>query len=172
MIGGASMTIPFAFQNKSQDLFIGENFVGRNGVWLVVALSGVFGLIFGLAYSTWHEMVTGAQIVAGVVSYPRENPFRMTHAKAWIIMNQVGALALLSGISEKTLSIMVSGFMGMLSFQALSLFVFALSGNILVSILIPFFMQFTEVAFFGIGYSIRLLGHFWAYGVVGLGFSD
>lgn len=159
-----------SFQNKAQNLFVSETFANNNGVWLVAALSGIFGIALGLAHSTWHDMATGSQIVSGIVPYAKENPFRMLIVRAWSISNQIGALALLGGISEKTLSFIVSAGMGALYFQALSLLVFALSGNILVSILIPFSMQFAELSYFGINYMIQFLGFFYAYGSVGLGF--
>lgn len=163
------MSTLFSFKNKAQDLFISDPIARQKGVYLVVAFSGIFGLVFGLAYSTWHDMATGSQIISGLVPYSKENPFRMLIVRAWSITNQIGAMALLGGISEKTFSLIISALMGALYFQALSLFVFALSGNMLVSVLVPFSMQYAELSYFGINYMIQFLGFFYAYGSVGLG---
>lgn len=155
------------FVHKAQNLFFSEEFIRANGFWIVLVLSGFFGLLIGGAYSTWHVMVETSQVVAGIVKYPKDNPFYIYHVKAWTLLHQVGAAALLMGISEKTLSIMVSGLIGMMYFQALALFVFTLSGKLLVSILIPFFMQYTQAADFGISYPIKLVGFFHTYGAFG-----
>lgn len=158
-------------QNKAQNLFFSEDFIKRDAVLLIVILSGIFGLFVGLAFSTWQGIVESSQVVAGLVKYPRENSAYLNQVKIWTVLHQLGAVALLLGLTEKTISIVVSGLMGMLSFQALALFVFALSGNILFSILIPFFMQFTQVAAFGINYPIQLVGFSHTAGVMGLSFS-
>lgn len=148
--------------------FFREDLTGKHGVLLVLVLSGFFGLVLGLAYSTWHVVAETAQVVSGIVKYPRDNPFYIYHVKVWTILNQIGALALYYGLTEKTLSIVLSGLMGMFSFQALSLFVFSLCGNIPISIFLPFFMQFTQVMDFGINYPVQIINFPYTYGVVGL----
>lgn len=159
----------FYLKNKVHNLFANEEFINNHGILLVVILSGVFGFILGLAYPTWQIMVECSQVVAGIVKYDRGNPLYMLHVKIWTILNQIGAIALLLGVSDKMLSQMISGCIGMVYFQGLSLFVFVLGRNLLVSIAVPFFMQFVHIAEFGINYSTKLIGTMHTYGAIGQG---
>lgn len=156
-------------QNKTYNFFASDDFVNRHGFWLVVVLSGISGFILGLAYPIWQVIAESSQILAGLVNYSRENTHYLFNVKAWSVLNQIGAFALMLGVSEKTLSWMMSGCIGMLYFQGISIFVFALGGS-LVSILIPFFIYYTHSAEFGVSYPLKLVGIVHTHGAVGQGF--
>ena len=95
---------------------------------VVLAFSGLLGFwIGGVRLPSWHVAVESAQVVAGLVQYPRDNPFYIYHTKLWTVLHQIGAVLLRAGVSEIALSRILSGVLGMLSFQALSMFVWALS---------------------------------------------
>jgi hypothetical protein len=107
----------------------------RHPAIVVLVISGALGFFIAfVAFPTWQVAVETAQVVAGLVAYPAGNPFYIYHTKLWTVLHQVCALALLSGMSEITLSKVLSGVMGMLSLQALSMCVFALSRNVLLSV--------------------------------------
>lgn len=145
--------------------------MGANRVPLVVFLSGLLGFCVGMfGHATWQVAVEGAQVVAGIVKYPRQNPYYIYQTKIWTLLHQISALFLFSGVSEKTLSFLVTGLEGMLSFQALSLCVLALSQNPVLAIVSPFFIYFTRAAQFGVIYPVSLVGPF-TYGIVGLSFA-
>ena len=83
-------------------------------------------------------------------------------------MPQVLAVALRAGVSEITLSLIVSGVQGMLTFQALALFVYALSRDVLVAVGAAALIFFTRAADHGTIYPLFLLGTQHTYGVIGL----
>src|SRR5690349_10719505 len=101
----------------------------------VLAISGLLGFRVGITgFPTWQIAVESAQVVAGLVPYPPDNPFYLYHTKLWSLVIQSCALMLRAGISEITLSLLLSGVLGMVSFQALSMIVFGLSGSVPLSI--------------------------------------
>ena len=84
------------------------------------------------------------------------------------MLHQLLALGLRAGVSELTLSLIVSGVQGMLTFQALALFVYALSRDILLAVGAAALIFFTRSAEYGTVYPLFLLGTEHTYGVVGL----
>ena len=70
------------------------------------------GFLFGCAGSRWQVAVESAQVVAGLVDYPPGNPFYIYHTKFWTVLHQMGAVLLRAGLSEMTLSRLVSGLLG------------------------------------------------------------
>lgn len=75
---------------------------------------------------------------------------------------------LLGGVSEIALSRVLSGLLGMLSFQALSLFVYALSGRALLAIASAVVIFVTGVAELLDVYPVILMGTNHTYGSAGL----
>ena len=147
----------------------------RRGDWWrvvgVLAVSGVLGFRVGaVGFPDWQVAVESAQVVAGLVEYPPGNPFYIYHTKLWTVLHQVLAVLLLSGVSEISLSVFVSGLMGMVSFQALSMVVYALAGDPLLAIGSALLVFFTRMAEFGVVYPIMLMGTSHTYGVVGLSY--
>ncbi len=161
--------------DRLRDIFRSQPVVdgipGSSRVALVLLLSGLFGFCLGMfGNATWQDPVETAQVISGIVEYPRQNPFYMYHIKLWTFSTQISALLLHFGASERALSLVVSGVMGMLSFQALSVCVLAICHDSLLAIASPFFIHFTNAASFGIIYPVWLMGHPQSYGVLGLSF--
>ena len=121
-----------------------------------------------VAFPTWHVAVQTAQVVAGLVHYPSDNPFYVYHTKLWTLLHQLTAPLLLAGLSEIQLSLFLSGLLGMLAFQALTLLVYAFSRNLLVSIGAAFLVFFSRAAEYGVVYPVLLMGTEHTYGSVGL----
>jgi hypothetical protein len=135
----------------------------------VLALSGALGFTLGaIKFPTWHVAVETAQVVAGIVHYPAGNPFYIYHVKLWTILHQICAVLLLSGVSEISLSIVLSGVLGMLSFQALAMISYALSADVALSVLAPFVIYLSRIADHGVVYPVILLDTSDTYGSVGL----
>jgi hypothetical protein len=123
---------------------------------------GMFG------FPDWQVAVETAQVVAGLVTYPPDNIFYIYHTKLWTVLHQILALPLRAGVSEITLSLIISGIQGMLTFQALALFVYALSRDVLLAIGAAALIFFTRAADHGTIYPLFLLGTQHTYGVIGL----
>jgi hypothetical protein len=125
-------------------------------------------VVGGIGYGTWQVATESAQVVAGLVEYPRDNPFYMYHTKLWTILHQVGAVLLRGGLSETAVSLLFSGLLGAVSFPALALATFALCRDRLLAFGVPFFVELTRAANFEIAYPIWILGSTHTYGVIGL----
>ncbi|MBI5428593.1 MAG: hypothetical protein HZA02_10010 [Nitrospinae bacterium] len=143
----------------------------KKAIALVATVSGLSGFVIGVAYVTWHPFITSGQVLAGLVEYPRDNPYYLYHLKIWTLLHQLGAFFLSLGVSEKTLTVLFSGLLGLISFQALSLSVLALNGNVSLSLGTPFFVFFTEATKFGINYPLELLGYYHSNGTIGRGLA-
>ena len=140
-----------------------------HGAFWVLLLSGILGFRVGmLGFPDWQVAVETAQVVGGLVPYPPDNIFYIYHTRLWTVLHQILALALRAGVSELTLSLIVSGVQGMLTFQALALFVYALSRDILLAVGAAALIFFTRSAEYGTVYPLFLLGTEHTYGVVGL----
>lgn len=139
--------------------------------WVLV-LSGFMGFLLGAeAYPTWQHAVEGAQVVAGIVDHRLPSPFIMYQVNLWTISHQILAIFLKFGLSEHFLSWLVSGFLGMLSFQALALLAYAFSENSFFSVFFPVWVYYTNCIGFGVVYVIQLLGSVTTYGILGLGWA-
>ena len=139
------------------------------GALWVLLLSGILGFRVGmLGFPDWQVAVETAQVVAGLVTYPPDNIFYIYHTRLWTALHQILAVALRAGVDEITLSIVVSGVQGMLTFQALALFVYALGRHVLLSVGAAALIFFTRSAEYGTVYPLFLLGTEHTYGVIGL----
>jgi hypothetical protein len=142
----------------------------RRGLW-VLTISGLLGFRVGIVgFPDWQVAVETSQVVAGLVTYPAGNPFFVYHTKLWTVLHQICAVLLLSGVSEIRLSLILSGVLGMVTFQALSIFVYALSRDALLAIGAAVLIYFTRSAEYGAVYGLFLMGTENTYGVVGLSF--
>lgn len=140
----------------------------HRALW-VLALSGLLGLWIGITgFPNWQVAVETAQVVAGLVTYPSDNPFYVYHVKLWTVLHQVLAMLLRLGVSEIALSEMLSGLLGMVSFQALAMFVYAFSRDGVYAIGSAFAIFFSRAAEFGVAYPISLAGTSHTYGAFGL----
>jgi hypothetical protein len=135
----------------------------------VLVVSGLIGLRIGLVgFPTWHICLETAQVVAGLVRYPAENPFYIYHTKLWSLVIQACAVLLKAGLSEITLSLALSGLLGMVSFQALAMVTFAVSRDALVSIAAAVVVFASGATDYGSVYPIWLVGTHHSYGAIGL----
>src|SRR5688572_27154520 len=121
-----------------------------------------------LGFPDWQVAVETAQVVAGAVTYPPDNIFYIYHTKLWTALHQILAVALRAGVNEITLSHVVSGVQGMLTFQAIAIFVYAFSRDVLLAVGSSALICLTRSAKYGAIYPIFLLGTKHKYGVVGL----
>src|SRR5678815_2262004 len=137
----------------------------------VVVVAGVLGLRAGaVLFPDWQVAVETAQVTARIVRYPIQTPFSVYHAELWTVLHQVLAVFLRLGVSEITLSRVLSGVMGMLSFQAIALIVYGLSADALVAIGACGLALATHTSEFGVMYPIFLMGSSHTYGIIGLSF--
>jgi hypothetical protein len=142
---------------------------GSHRALLVLAISGALGFRVGIVgYPTWQICLETAQVVAGLVKYPADNPFYIYHTKLWSILIQGCALLLKAGMSEITLSLLISGLVGMISFQALAMVVYALGGDAFVAVGSAFVIFISGVTNHGVVYPVFLLGTHHTYGAIGL----
>ena len=135
----------------------------------VLLISGVLGFWVGaVGFPTWAIPVESAQVVAGLVKYPLDNPFYIYHTRIWTIVIQLCAVVLRAGVSEITLSRVLSGLLGMASFQALALFTYAIGGDALLAIGSAFVIFFSRITDAGVVYPVMLLDTHHTYGALGL----
>jgi hypothetical protein len=116
----------------------------RRHLFVVALISGFCGLLLG-APCGLQIPVESAQVLAGLVKYPPDNPFYMYHVKTWTLLHQVSALLLAVGLGERVVSMLLGGLLGMMSFGAVSLCVFALGRNWLPAVLLPILCLWADV---------------------------
>lgn len=137
--------------------------------WASVAVGGFLGLQCG-----WQTAVESAQVLAGVVSYPAENPFFQYHVRTWTLLHQLPALGVVCGLREAVLSAVLGATAGALTFMAVSLTLLALTRQRLLAVAAPLLMfaASTYLETRGV-YPLRMLAQkTWAiYGVVGSGWA-
>ena len=136
---------------------------------LVLFSSGIAGFWIGMvAFPEWQVAVETAQVVAGVVRYPSATPAYLYHTSLWTVLHQVLAVPLRMGVSESQLSLVVSGLLGMVSLQALSMFVYALSRDAVLALVAAMVVLIGRLAEFGVVYPVYLMGTPHTYGALGL----
>ena len=140
----------------------------HQALW-VLTLSGLFGFRVGVVgFPNWQVPVETAQVVARIVQYPADNPFYIYHTKLWALLHQVCAVLLRLGVSKIALSLFLSGLVAMASFQALSLFVYALNGRVWFAVGAAVVVFLSRAAEYGVTYPITLAGTSHTYGALGL----
>ncbi|MGA2506764.1 MAG: hypothetical protein ABSF80_04735 [Chitinispirillaceae bacterium] len=134
--------------------------------------SGIFGFLVGAGlFPEWQVSVEAGQVLAGIVKYPSHIiPQYMHLIKTWTILNQISALLLHSGLSEANTSRVVAGIIGAVSFQALTVLFFSVSRNVLLSLVVPFFICYLSYVGFGVVYPILFMESPHSYGRIGLVF--
>ncbi len=88
--------------------------------------------------------VESAQVLAGIVSYPDDNPFYLYHVKTWTLLHQIPALMLAGGMSERVISMLMGVFIGAISFQALALCTLVCSRKCWLAMTLPFILHLGE----------------------------
>jgi hypothetical protein len=138
--------------------------------WVLI-ISGLLGFRVGMVgFPEWQVAVETSQVVAGLVRYPVGNPFFIYHTKLWTIVHQLCAPLLWAGVSEIRLSLIISGVLGMLTFQALAIFVYAFSRDVLLAVGAAVLIFVSRAAEYGAVYAVYLLGNENTYGIIGLSF--
>lgn len=140
-------------------------------VAIVLLASGAIGFLFGALNATWQDALEPAQVLAGLVRYPVSTPVFVYSIKTWTIIHQILALAFQWGCSERTLAIALSGMTGMMSLQALAVFVLALCGDVTWAVVSSFFLLISNATLGGVTYPVLLMGAPHTYGIVGLSYG-
>ena len=141
----------------------------NDGALWTLTVSGAVGFWLGAAvFAEWQVAVETAQVIAGLVKYPPDNPFYIYHVRLWTVMHELIAVLLRFGVWEVTASKLVSGLLIMFSLQALSMVVYAFSRNALFAIGGAFVAFLSRAAEIGGRYPISLAGTQHTYGALGL----
>ena len=119
-------------------------------------------------FAEWQVAVETAQVIAGFVKYPADNPFYIYHVRLWTVLHETLAVLLRFGVWEVTASKLLSGVLGMFSLQALSMVVFAFSRHPVFAVGASFVVFLSRAGEFGARYPISLMGTQHTYGAVGL----
>jgi len=145
---------------------------GSKGFGAAMGGAAASGFCAGaLGHPAWQVAVESAQVLAGVVSYPAGNPFGLYHAKLWTLLHQALAPLLAAGVTERTLSVLLSGALGAVAFMAFAAMVFALSRDWLASVGAPLVIYYAGAAGQGVVYPVLILGTSHTYGSLGLSFA-
>ncbi len=150
--------------------FLFGEWIRSNSFIFTFLLSGLLGFLFGVLYPYPQDAVEAAQVISGVVPYPQPTVWYLLISSVWVLLDQICAFFLLLGVSELALSYLVSGLLGMISFQALSLTVLAFSNSCLLSVATPFFILLTRAYAFDVNYPIDFVSPV-TWGVLGLSFT-
>jgi len=137
----------------------------------VLGLSGVLGLLAGCLNATFQVSVETGQVLAGIVTYPPDSSFFMYHVSAFSLVNHLSALLVWITNSEIVSSVIISGIVGMVSFQALGLLIYVINRDIHLSILCLLLIYFMDRTGSGQVYPTALLGYSNTYGILGLSFA-
>ena len=141
----------------------------RNRSTAVLIASGLAGYcVWRYGGPDWQVAVESAQVIAGIVEYPHDNPFFIYHWKLWTLLHQVCAIFLWVGVSERALSEVLSGIVGMVTFQALAIVVYAFSRNVILALAAVAVIVVSRAAQSGVMYPIFMLGTSHTYGALGL----
>ncbi|MBN2591416.1 MAG: hypothetical protein JXA96_16240 [Sedimentisphaerales bacterium] len=147
-----------------------NNIINQRPLLFVVIFCGLAGLCLGFSNATWQVAVETAQVISHIVKYPTDNPFYIYHRKAFTIINYITALLLKLIGSERIVTILISGFLGMVSFQAIGLLIFSINKNAWLAILGTILIYFANYVGKGVVYPVWMLGIQHTYGILGLSF--
>jgi hypothetical protein len=130
------------------------------------------GALYGVLCPTWQVAVEPAQVLAGLVHYPADNPNFLYQANTWTVLHQLSALLLKAGATEVALSVLLCAVVPGVAFAGLALWVTALlpatdeTGDWLVAALAPFLaLGIQEI---GVHYPILIAGFEHTYGMAGM----
>ena len=141
---------------------------GDGALW-ALAVSGALGFWLGATvFAEWQVAVETAQVIAGLVEYPPDNPFFIYHVRLWTVLHEALALLLRLGVSELTASRLTSGLLGMFSLQAVCMVIYTLSRSAMLATGGAFVVFLSRAAEIGGRYPISLMGTQHTYGAVGL----
>jgi hypothetical protein len=130
--------------------------------------SASLGAALGLLFPTPHVAIEPAQVLAGLVAYPPDNPFGLYERRLWCVWHQLLAPLLAAGVGERALGFAVSGAVGALAFAALSALGFAWGAPPVWAVAAALLLWLLNPVGWGFNYPILLLGHPHTYGMAGL----
>jgi len=146
-----------------------REFSKRQGVLLGVIVSALCGAVLAAGgVPDLQVPVESGQVLAGIVTYPADNPFAVYHLKLWTLLNQLAAFLLQAGLADGQASLLIEGVLGAISFVAIFLLVLAVSGRTSVALFAPLFIHFLDLVGIPIAYPIWLMGTSHSYGILGL----
>jgi hypothetical protein len=135
----------------------------------VLGVTGAIGFAVGvLVEPTWQDVIEPAQVLAGLVPYPSDNPVFIYSTSTWTLLHQIPALLLRAGLSERALAVLLSGLSGLISFQALGIVILALSEDAALAALMPLFIYVADATTGGVAYPVVLVGSIYTSGAIGL----
>lgn len=142
-----------------------------------VVIAGMLGFVIGYLHPSLQVGVEQGQVLSGIIPYDVTNPWYMYQAKLWNFWAQFSAFGLSLGISEITLSLVISGIAGMLYSIAVAIIGFAVSRQRLIAILLPFLVLLClrdtgllDRIQDGYGYPLMLVGFHHTYGMLGMSY--
>lgn len=133
-------------------------------------VSALLGAGIGLCFPTAHVAIEPAQVLAGLVEYPPDNPFGLYERRVWTLWHQLLAVPLAAGVEERALSLVTSGAVGALGFSGVAAFAWACGAPLLLAIAAPLSLWLLAPLRWGFNYPILLLGNVHTYGMAGLAF--
>jgi len=139
-------------------------------VWPALTASALLGFALGVLFPAWHVAIEPAQVAAGLVTYPPDNPFALYETRVWNLWHQLLAPILAAGVPERTLTFAVSGAVGAITFVSMSCFASAMGASAPLAIAAPLLTWFFNpmVMRWGFNYPILLVGYGHTYGMVGI----
>jgi hypothetical protein len=141
--------------------------------WTMAVLASATGAGMGLARADWQWAVEVAQTASGVVSHPPDSVPAIVAASLWSLVTQACGVGLRLGLSEATLSLVVSAAGTALAMLALAMLAYASSQRTLVSLgaalaVVGFRLAEPGFGSGGVIYPIYLLPTPHTYGAIGL----
>lgn len=126
--------------------------------------------MLGVLFPAWHVAIEPAQVAAGLVSYPDGNPYALYQTRVWNLWHQILAPLLAAGVPERTLTFVVSGAVGAITFASMSCFALAMGASAPLALAAPLVTWFFNpmVMRWGFNYPILLVGYGHTYGMVGI----
>ncbi|MEX0717388.1 MAG: hypothetical protein WD066_12410 [Planctomycetaceae bacterium] len=139
------------------------------GAGAVAFVAATVGAIVGLHHATWQAIVEPGQVLGGVVEYPPDNVYHHRHLRAWSFTSQISAGFIAAGVSEKAISIAVSGLLGgaysaiagLLAFSLCRGFWLSLAASVSVYYVFGNSMPYNDsypIVFYGTHHSNGILG--------------
>ena len=127
-------------------------------LWLLMALSGIFGLAGGLATATWQHPIETAQVLMGLVVYDHSSLPYAYHVSTFSFLNYVSWGLLFITNSEMVSSILLSGLLGVLAMKTLAMSAFVIISNVYIATLIALLIGKFDLLVQGISYPVIFLG--------------
>ena len=105
----------------------------------ILIINSLIGFLVGFfIYPTWQVCVETGQVLSGIVLYDTNAPNYFYHSNIWNLPSQLSGLLLYVGLTEETVSKIMSGLIFSLAFSGLGGVFFMVTSSIPYSILYPF----------------------------------